>query len=537
MIELLFLIYVVVLAFSMGSIGLHILRFKTQGRVEWFLYGVSMGLGMIALLMSLLGFLGLLYDSAIYVLLIVLSFSLLFSYNRLKQAFILPKLSLKDTPLWQIGILGVFVLYVMYQLFNCMTPVINGDSIAWYLSVPKHFIENKSILNAQLSEDYISSNMPINLYMLSVLGIILRSEILSQLILGWLMSVLATLAIYVTIKPFSGEKIALLGAILVYTMPTMSWLIYSAKMDMGYLMFEMVFWSLLIRWFRTKNIRDIFVGAIFLGFGIGSKYHSLITLTCVFASLAIVLMMQKSKLKDVVRLLFIFSIMSLAVGAPSYVKNFLLTHNPFFPFLSGEVSLEGEGFNIYRNLTDFPRFAYNMIFRKDFLLSEMRMADKPLGFLTLVWIPFLSWRKIKTHLGILATILFYSIVMLILVMFSVWPFPRHILPAFALITIFGLINTGDIQSNKFTKVAGCVFFLMLMFQLATTFIGANMRDKIQYLVGSKTKFTYLADVLFNSPKSTHMNSSVMAYVQGMPPDTRILALDNGNGYYVSRPLL
>jgi len=538
MIDLLFLVLIVIVAYLAGYKFISFIKLKTYGRAEQLLYSLSAGLGLLSILILLLGFLGLLYPKIITGLLIIIAVSLiLFTPKSAYKNLFTPFKLLDNSSAWIRAIFIITALYMLYQLFNCMTPVINGDSIGQYLSIPKIFIQNHSVLNRQLTEDYLSSNLPLNLYMLSVLGISLHSEVLSQLILGWLMSVLIFLAIYVSIKRFTDKRIAILSAALFYTMPTMAWLIFSAKMDPGYVMFELCFWSLFLRWLVNKDNRDLYISAIFLGFAIGSKYHSLIALTCVAIVIFIIKIMNKDRFWDIIKVIFTFSIISLIVGSPSYIKNIILVGDPFYPFFSSYGLVQGEGFDIYKTLLDIPRYIYNMIIGKEFVNRPLYWADRPLGFLSILMVFLIDFKRVKENKQIFFTIILYAIILSMAVMFSVWPFPRHILPAVALMLIlFAILNNNLILTKKFIPI-GWVIVIMFAIQCIPNMGLRNIGYKANYLIGKINKQEYLSKVLFDKPGSVHMNSGMLKYVSSLPDSSRILALDSGNGYYVDKPFL
>ena len=509
-----------------------------EGHAEAFLYSTALGLGLIAQLVMLLGFVGLFYHNVILSLSLIL---LIVAAFCIRKVSLKPKTDLKAQwlrqPLWFKAVIVITLLYIIIQLLNCMTPVTNGDSIAWYLSVPKHFLENHGILNRQLVEDYSSSNLPQNLYMLSVLGMTLRSEILSQLILGWLMSILALLAIYVAIKSFTSRRVAFLAAALFYTMPTLSWLIYSAKMDLGYVMFELCFWSLLLKWFLAKEDSILYISAIFLGLAIGSKYHSLLALAVVSIGIFIYFLANRLGFQKAFTTTFIFGIISLTLGSPSLIKNLYLTGDPFYPMFKGGGFVKGEGFDLYKSVFDLPEFIYAMVFGKQFVMAPLYMADEPLGFLPFIFFPFLSIRELRKYKAIITIASVFIILIVLAVMFSVWPFPRHILPAVGLLIIFSAVGARTRSSLSSRSLLGFAIALVLLYQVFYLAIPYYSRDKVDYLIGKMSKSEYLSNNIFDKPGGTHINSKMLSYVASMPKDTRILALDDGNGYYVSRPFL
>lgn len=506
--------------------------------MEVMLYSTALGLGVISLFLLILGFMGFLYSHIIFIICIVLLlWSGFYVKKKVRQLSNLEFPSISKQPVWFKVMALIIVVYMFAQLLNCMTPVLNGDSIAWYLCVPKHFLENHSIMNTQLTEDYVSSNLPLNLFMLSTLGIAVRSEILSQLILGWLMSLLIFLILYTFAKRYIGRKPAFFCAILFYTMPTMRWLIYSAKMDLGYVMFELCFWSLFVKWFSSNDKHDLWISAVFLGFAMGSKYQSFITLACASIGLFIVLIIDKKDVWSSFKTALLFGIIALTISLPSLLKNLMLTGDPFFPFLSSYETLAGEGFDIYKSVLDIPRFWYNMTFGKEFIAKPLFWADSPLGFLPCILIPFIKPFNLKWKKGALFIVLSFVTILCISVMYSIWPFPRHILPAIALMLVLITIHSGSALREKSFNILG-VFVVIALSVQALRMIGlSGIYQKTMYLLGKTTKQQYLSTMLFDKPKTPHMNSMMLAQVSKLPANARILALDSGNGYYVDRPLL
>jgi len=178
-----------------------------------------------------------------------------------------------------------------------------------------------------------------------------------------------------------------------------------------------------------------------------------------------------------------------------------------------------------------------MIIGKEFVNRPLYWADRPLGFLSIIMIFLIDFKRIKENKQIFFTIILYVMILSLAVMFSVWPFPRHILPAVALmLVLFAILNNNQIFTKKFVPI-GWVIVLMLSIQCIPNMGLKNVGNKAKYLIGKINKQEYLSKVLFDKPGSVHMNSGMLKYVSSLPDSSRILALDFGNGYYVDRPFL
>ncbi len=539
--NLIYLLLISILCYLLGRRMLSALGYVHGSMAESLLLSVTGGLGITALYMLLLGLTGMMYRLPVILYIsVILPLLLYFGGWRQLRALLSGVWGARKRILpayW--AVLAVFILYALFRLMNCLTPVLDGDSTSWYLGIPKLYIENGSILNPPVSVDYLSSNLPQNMYMLSVFGMLLESEILSQLILGWLCGMLSMLAVYVISRNFASRQISLVMAIIFFTMPTLSWLIYSAKLDLGFTMFELSFWVLLIKYIRSASPRDLFISAIFLGFAVGSKYHGLIALTFTAVVIFIIDLVRKRKFWKVIGTIFVFSVITLAIGSPSYIKSLLMVRDPFFPFLSNPGVVEGEGFNIYKTGWDYFRFLYNMVFYRDFLIRPISYADRAIGFLPVMFLPFLlcCFRRIsqlKRQLIVVFGV--YFVLLSMAICWSVWPFPRHFLPAIGLMTATGAIGLAHMNRIIGRRITLPVVTVCILAMVLTMNVSYSKIDRqIKYLSGSISKQHYLEQVLFNNGR--HMNSGMLAYVSVMDPAARIVTLDYGNGFYVPRPFL
>jgi len=82
MIDLLFLILIVIVAYLAGYKFISLIKLRTNGRAEQILYSLSAGLGLLSILILLLGFLGLLYPRIINGLFIIIALCLVLSTSK-----------------------------------------------------------------------------------------------------------------------------------------------------------------------------------------------------------------------------------------------------------------------------------------------------------------------------------------------------------------------------------------------------------------------------------------------------------------------
>ena len=111
--------------------------------------------------------------------------------------------------------------------------------------------------------------------------------------------------------------------------PAVALLAASAYVDIGFSMFGVLAYFSWERW-RDSGARGwIVLSAVFAGFSAGVKYHGLAIMLLLGCMTLASSLFRKKSLGSVVA----FALISAAVACPWYIRNFLTTGNPVFPFL------------------------------------------------------------------------------------------------------------------------------------------------------------------------------------------------------------
>ncbi|MFA7545608.1 MAG: glycosyltransferase family 39 protein [Candidatus Cloacimonadaceae bacterium] len=432
----------------------------------------------------------------------------------------------------------------MYYLIICSTPVTNGDSTYVYLQHPKLFVQNHGIYNIKYG-GITGANIPQNIVMLTSFALLIYSDILAQLLSGWFLGVLAAVAVYCIARLFSKRRYAFYASFIFYTIPTLIPLIYGTKIDIGYTLFELCFWVLFAKWMIDRDEKYLYLSGVFLGFAIGSKYHALFALAFAAPIALIVLLKDRSPFGKIIRHLALFGILTLLIASPSYTKNYVYTQDPVYPFLTNPQAGAGEGINNYSIPRDYPLFLYHNALNKDPLFKPHSMMCNPFGLLPLLFLPLLFFQKglDKRKGGVQIVFAFYFVLLSLVIFTSVFPYPRHYLPAIALIIALGAAGMQQLERIKI-KNWQLASFLIIIIMAQSFYYGILPRGKrsfqrfknqLEYHLGRLDKEEYLSSVLFN--KGGHMDSEMIRYVKTMADDTVIMTLDFGNAYYVPRTFI
>lgn len=547
MIEILLLALLVHFFYLLGKEALRLLKISFKSASNDFLFSSVMGLGIVANLTFLLGILDLFYGTVFQVLTGVGYLSLVFKDRRslVKTAkrLWLSKAKYLKTLLCNPVIL-VFLGFILYYLFICSTPVTNGDSTYVYLNHPKLFVDHHGIYNIKYG-GITGANIPQTILMLTSFALLIHSDILAQLLSGWLLGVLAAVAVYCIARLFSKRHYAFYAAFIFYTIPTLIPLIYGTKIDIGYTLFELCFWGLFAKWMIDREDKYLYLSGIFLGFAIGSKYHALFALAFAAPIAFIILLKDRCSFGKVIRHLALFGILALLIASPSYIKNYVYTQDPVYPFLTNPQAGAGEGINNYSIPQDYPLFLYHNALNKEPLFKPFSMMCNPFGLLPLLFLPLLLFQKglDKRKRGVQIVFAIYFILLSLVIFTSVFPYPRHYLPAIALIIALGAAGMQQLERIK-VKNWQLASFLVLIIMAQSFYYGIlprgkrsfqRLQNQMEYHLGRLDKEEYLGRVLFD--KRGHMDSEMIKYVKTMADDTVIMTLDFGNAYYVPRTFI
>lgn len=174
------------------------------------------------------------------------------------------------------------------------------------------------------------------------------------------------------------------------------------------------------------------------------------------------------------------------------------------------------------------------------------MMDNPTGILPFVFLPLILWKRktmiSKRHIMVILCFGAYFLLLSAVIFTTVFPYPRHFLPAIALACALSGIGMSVIHGplgKRFLAGFVCLTAIAGGFYYGGFPKGKRSIDRfsqqIKYLVGQSSREDYLSEVLFNN--GVHMNHELIKYVQTMPDSTIIMTLDYGNAYYVPRKLI
>lgn len=231
---------------------------------------------------------------------------------------------------WLTGFAILFVISLEF-LLN-LTPPISRDALIHHLAVPKLWLRHGGIYEIPWA-DY--SYYPMNINLLYLICLYFKNDVAPKFIhlifglgTGWL--------IYDYLKQKFDRNWGLLGMLIFISTPIVIWLSASAYIDLGMTFFTTASLLAFVRWRDSeyKQLKWLLISSFCMGIAIGSKYNALIAWLIV--NLLVMFAYARSTHRQLAAFKYglIFFIITAAVALPWYLKNYLLTGNPFYPLFA-----------------------------------------------------------------------------------------------------------------------------------------------------------------------------------------------------------
>ena len=331
---------ILVAAFLLGAQALDSLRVWRGARslptAEKALFALGLGMVLLAYIVLAVGLVGLLRPWMLYGV-VLGSVAVGFRQWRLLASAV--------TTLWSAfrrGVLGpsprralhiFLVAWCVLTLVAALAPPTDNDDdgLSQHLATPKIYLRHARI--EPLWFDH-HSQFPSTLQMLYTVGLSAGSAEAAKVI-HWACGVAGALALVVLGRRFLPRGAGAWSAFALLTIPLMGWLATLAYVDLAGVFYAALLLLGLRTWAHTGRGAHLFLAAVAAGGGMAVKMQG-IQLLAVAALAALVCGIRlRMGAWASLRRAFSFSLIACALAAPWYVKSFLWTGNPVYPFAYG----------------------------------------------------------------------------------------------------------------------------------------------------------------------------------------------------------
>ena len=419
---------------------------------EAFVIKTISGLIGISLLTTILAFMGLIYPSSGWVILLLIFLSsgkkvirsVQSLFHLFKSAPDLLSFEYNRRDWFHLFNLAILFVLIFLALTLAQTPPIRIDSLVYHLAIPKAYLENHGVLNLP---NNIYSFFPLFFEMLFLFCMTFGGEALPQLAgLGFTLLLLCGLVLF--IKHHFTTRYLALTPILFFTVPTFFEVSTTAYIDVGVgglIFFTFYSWD---RWRNTKQDGWFWFMVIFAASAWAAKLTAFIVLPLVFLGIALEGRKHKNSLW-VVKKLILFAIMVFLFILPWWGKNYYYSGNPFVPLFmdvlggSDKVNWDPDRarlmdqyvkmFGMGRGILDLLMLPINLTF---FSEKNNLKFDGQIGVLYFLLLPGLLWAWKKRSSFTVPMIITFVILMAF--WFIYFQYVRFLALAFPFLTILSI---------------------------------------------------------------------------------------------------
>lgn len=453
-----------------------------------------------------------------------------------------PELRLPDVSAWTTA--QWFLLFVMASslaysvLAWALVPPLVWDEVSYHLPMAQIFIDAGGLVNIPTM---VHSNWPAGLEMLNVLALLMGSERLPHLVVT-AMTVLTALALArFARRQFNGAT-AWLAAALYLSMPLVQALAGVALVEgaLGFYGFVAI-WAGYV-WLESRAWQDLVMAGLLGGLTASIKLTgAAVPIAVALVGLVWLLLRYRSDIRRTLLQMMVYAVVSLAIVAPWYIRSYVNTGNPVWPFLYsifGGKDWDSVGDQIHTAWLRRPNLPPTV---KNYLIAPLYLAlgleqfgGPKLGAAIAALAPLsvFFWRRSRWLLGYLIGIC--------AVVYTIWFITtqqtRFLMGIAAVLVLLAAYAFSQLLQQWPAWLAGparvaMVVYLVLGLPFLDTHHRREMHDGWAYVSGNWSR-----DALLDSRVDGY--SAFLFANEVLPGDARVLTAPwETRGYYLERPVI
>lgn len=544
--EIIVFCWISILAYVFGSWIFFKAKYEFDSQLEEFVFSIGIGLGSISYLVFVLSALQLLYISAGYVLLSVLTISM---YRHGRR--ILSKLNWKikvhpgrdeqlpdsngvNLKTVEIILIIIIVQHILANFTNALSlPVSACDDLSYHLAVPKIYIQNHGF---KYIPYIIHSNWPFLMEMLYTLGLLLTGQAVVPQTFHFLTSVLAVFTIYLFGRKYFSARVGLLASAIFYTAFVVRQNAWIAHIDISLTFFELLAVYAFVNWFYSEQKKWLILSAAGCGLAMATKLTGLFPLLILAAGVFYkIIIVNKNSLLKVLKPLLLFCTISIAIVSPWFVKSYIHTGNPVWPFAykifgganwspkydrQFEVVLKSHGAN-RRGFLNYLLLPVNLIRYSGDFAYKPQYFFAPFFIYLILFMIFI--RKTPQVIKYLAAYSFIYVSMF----FQIGQETRFLLPVLPVLSLILAFWVEQFYIHKKYIFKICAFFMIIPLVYRFPLTSRSHFKRLPVVLGMETRENYLQRELEVYPMFAWIN-------QNLSNDTRVLIIGDIRCFYCDR---
>ncbi len=227
---------------------------------------------------------------------------------------------------------GSLALLLLGALVAALAPPTDWDGLSYHLADPAIYLRHRGIVPLFWESH---SNFPFTIEMLYTVALLFKSAAAAR-VFHWLFVVLIALTLagaWRRLWPDASAGARWLAPLLFCSAPVVLWSATVAYSDLALTAYELLALYGVWLWSRTGRTGWLWAGALCLGFALGSKMTALLQAGMLAPVVLAIALRLKAGAAPALRLTAAWAGIAAAVGSPWYIKSYLYTGNPVYPFL------------------------------------------------------------------------------------------------------------------------------------------------------------------------------------------------------------
>ncbi|MGI6295821.1 MAG: ArnT family glycosyltransferase [Armatimonadota bacterium] len=430
------------------------------------------------------------------------------------------------TVLWIIVFTGIAAT----MLIPALVPPTSADwdSLAYHLAVPKLYLQHGGFFYIDLASH---SNFPFLVEMLYTPALSIGDAVGAKLV-HYLYGVLLAFSVALLAKRHFHPKAAPLAALAIASMPLVMWEATTAYIDLATALYTVLGVYLLLEYLDKPRLHFLVGCGIAAGFAASTKLTGL----ALFPLLAIWLLIDRFYTNRTIQWkqsLLICGV-ALLVCSPWYLKTFIYTGSPVYPFFypifggkDWSMSLADNYSKLQAQFGQGHDFASFIFLPYDLTFESWCFYDTPglfPGPIFLIAVPLLLLARYRSN-KLFGLAMFFMAQLVI--WFCLTQQSRYLIPAFAILAVIIAAIAYTDERMKYIRAALIsVFIATAVFGIVTE----SDMIKIAYpcVIGHQTRQQYLSQYLWIYPAQEWINSHT-------PKDAKIALFGDTRGFYLDRP--
>lgn len=227
-----------------------------------------------------------------------------------------------------VGLLGFAGITLGALVVLNLVPPIARDELTYHLAMPALYARAGRVIEVPFAD---ASYYPMALEMLYT-PLVAHGWATAAKYLHLSFGLASAALLFLYLSPRVRSSVALAGAVLLFTTPTVTALAASAYVDLGLLLYATIGVLAVLRWSETGQTSYLILGALGAGCAVAVKYNGL--LVVMLLGCATLVIAERRGLRAVFVSAVTFGLLSLVPLLPWLLKNAWETGNPLFPLFN-----------------------------------------------------------------------------------------------------------------------------------------------------------------------------------------------------------